>query len=66
MRKVQELSSKILYNGLCSDAMASMIENGKRNPSDKLKIKMANLYKTTIGVIFLALETTKCSIKKGE
>ncbi|MCI8411036.1 MAG: helix-turn-helix transcriptional regulator [Clostridia bacterium] len=44
----------------------SMIENGKRNPSDKLKIKMANLYKTTIGVIFLALETTKCSIKKGE
>lgn len=44
----------------------SMIENGKRNPSDKLKIKMANLYKTTIDVIFLALKTTKCSLKEGE
>lgn len=37
IRKVQELSSKILYNGLCSDAMASMIENGKRE-GDKLLI----------------------------
>ncbi len=37
VRKVQELSSKILYNGLCSDAMASMIENGKRE-GDKLLI----------------------------
>lgn len=53
----QEQASKIL--GIQKNYL-SMIENGLRNPSDKLKIKMAKLYKTEIGEIFLALQTTKC------
>lgn len=37
----------------------SMIENGKRNPSDKLKEKMANFYGVSISDIFLAINQTK-------
>lgn len=41
----------------------SAIERGERNPSDKLKKKMAGLYGITIIEIFLALEETH-SFKK--
>ena len=37
----------------------SMIENGKRNPSDKLKEKMANFYEVSMYDIFLAINQTK-------
>lgn len=43
----------------------SMIENGSRNPSDKMKNKLAKIYKCSIIDIFLSLETTKCLIKNS-
>ena len=42
----------------------SMIENGSRNPSDKMKEKMAKLYGCSIADIFLAINSTK-RLKKG-
>lgn len=53
----QEQASKIL--GIQKNYL-SMIENGTRNPSDKLKEKMSKLYKVEIAEIFLACKTTKC------
>ncbi len=44
----------------------SMIENGSRNPSDKMKNELAKIYKCSIIDIFLSIETTKCLIKRGE
>lgn len=44
----------------------SMIESGKRNPSDSLKEKMANLYNVEIADIFLAIKRTKCSWKQNK
>lgn len=38
----------------------SAMERGKRNPSDKMKIKMAVLYGVTVPEIFLACIETKC------
>lgn len=38
----------------------SLIENGNRNPSDKMKEKLAKLYKVTTNDIFLAIKSTKC------
>lgn len=38
----------------------SLIENGGRNPSDKMKEKMAKLYGCSIADIFLAIKSTKC------
>jgi len=38
----------------------SMIERGIRNPSDKMKERLAILYKTTVVEIFLACQRTKC------
>lgn len=37
----------------------SMIECGKRNPSDALKEKLAKLYNVSISDIFLCLKETK-------
>ena len=37
----------------------SMLERGERNPSDKLKEKMASFYKVSISYIFLAINETK-------
>lgn len=37
----------------------SLLENGHKNPSDKLKEKLAELYKCKIGDIFLAIKLTK-------
>lgn len=37
----------------------SMIECGKRNPSDALKEKLAKLYNVSISDIFLSLKETK-------
>lgn len=41
----------------------SMIERGIRNPSDKLKEKLAEIFNTTIIQIFLTVQTTKCCTK---
>ncbi len=42
----------------------SMIERGVRNPSDKMKEKLARLYNTTVVEIFLSYQRTKCCIRK--
>lgn len=54
--KTQEEASTIF--GITKEYL-SMVENGKRNPSDKLKEKMANFYEVTISDIFLAINQTK-------
>ena len=36
----------------------SLLENGHKNPSDKMKEKLANLYKCSIEKIFLAIKLT--------
>ena len=38
----------------------SLLETGKRNPSDKMKEQLARLYKVEIADIFLAIKLTKC------
>lgn len=38
----------------------SMLERGERNPSDKLKAKMADFFGVSISYIFLAISETKC------
>lgn len=44
----------------------SMLECGTRSPSDRLKKKMAKLYRVSIADIFLAMETTKRRSKKAK
>lgn len=44
----------------------SMIENGTRNSSDKMKNELAKIYKCTVADIFLSLQTTKCLVKAKE
>lgn len=41
-----------------------MIENGMRNPSDKLKIQLCKLYGIDMNTLFLALKLTKCKKTK--
>ena len=41
----------------------SMIETGKRKPSDNSRFKLAKAYKVPVEDIFLASYSTKCSIK---
>lgn len=53
----QQQASKIL--DINADYL-SMLENKNRNPSDKLKKKMAKLYGVSIADIFLAIQLTKC------
>lgn len=53
----QEEVAKLL--GITKEYL-SMLERGYRNPSDKLKKKMAELYKVKAYDIFLATEETKC------
>ena len=42
----------------------SLIETGKRNPSDNAKKKFAKAYRVPVVEIFLALQRTKCSKRK--
>ncbi len=44
----------------------SMLENGTRNPSDKLKEKLAEIYKCSVTDIFLSAQATKCLIANQE
>lgn len=53
----QEQASKVLS---ITKEYLSMLENGDRNPSDRLKEKMAKLYNCDIANIFLAISSTKC------
>ena len=53
----QEQASKAL--GITKEYL-SALERAERNPSDKLKAKMAELYKVSDVEIFLACKETKC------
>ena len=44
----------------------SMIENGSRNPSDKMKNELAKIYKCSVVDIFFSIQTTKCLTKTKE
>ena len=44
----------------------SMMENGTRNPSDKMKDELARIYKCSAVDIFLSIQTTKCLLKTKE
>lgn len=57
----QEQVSKI--TGL-SIKFISEVENGRRNPSDKTKIKFAKAYRVKPVEIFSACQRTKCSTRK--
>ena len=54
----QEQTSKL--TGL-SIKFISEMENGRRNPSDNSKIKLAKAYRVKPLDIFLACQRTKCS-----
>ena len=51
------LESNINKNYICD------LENGRRNPSDKTKYKLAKIYKVEPVVIFEACQRTKRSLK---
>ena len=55
----QEQTSKL--TGLSIKFISDM-ENGRRNPSDKAKIKLAKAYRVKPVDIFEACQRTKCSI----
>ena len=44
----------------------SMMENGKRNPSDKMKDELAEIYKCSAVDIFLSIQVTKCLLRTKE
>ena len=54
----QEQTSKL--TGL-STKFISEVENGRRNPSDKAKVKLAKAYRVKPVDIFEACQRTKCS-----
>lgn len=65
LREKNNLTQKEVAEGLkVNKNYISMIENGSRNPSDKMKNKLAKIYKCSIVDIFLSLQTTKCCTKK--
>lgn len=41
----------------------SLLERGKRNPSDKMKARLAKIFDVEIVQIFLAVQRTKCCVK---
>lgn len=43
-----------------TETYISLLENGNRNPSDKMKKQLAELYNVKVTDIFLATELTKC------
>lgn len=44
----------------------SMIEQGLRNPSDKMKESLAQTYKVSLMQIFLSTQTTKSCIEEAK
>lgn len=61
LRESVELTQKqVAIKTNKTETYISLLENGKRNPSDNMKKELANLYGVGISEIFLALELTKC------
>ena len=60
LRKDRHLTQKQVANKLnITVVYLSMLENGSRNPSDTLKMKMCKLYECNIEEFFLILKSTK-------
>lgn len=59
----QEQAAKMLE---INKKYLSMLENGNKNPSDKLKLKMSKIYGVSATQIFLAVQTTKSRIESEE
>ena len=65
LREKNELTQKEVSEKLgVNKNYISMIENGSRNPSDKMKNKLAKIYKCSAVDIFLSTQTTKRLIKR--
>lgn len=61
LRKKAKLTQKYVAEKTnVTETYISLLENGKRNPSDKMKRQLANLYNVKITDIFSAMELTKC------
>lgn len=66
MRIDRKLTRKEVANRIgTTETYILMIETGKRNPSDNMKVKLAEVYNVKPTTIFLACQQTKCSIKGG-
>lgn len=67
IREKQKLTQEQLamLSGL-SIRYISLLENGKRNPSDKTKLKLAKILKVKPVDIFLAFNSTKCSTSANQ
>lgn len=67
LRLINELTQEKLAEktGFSKDYI-SLIERGKRNPSDKAKAIFADTYNVPIVQIFLAVQSTKSALKKKE
>lgn len=65
LREKNELTQKEVSEKLgVNKNYISMIENGSRNPSDKMKNELAKIYKCSAVDIFLSTQTTKRLIKR--
>ncbi len=61
LRKSKNLTQEELAKELdVTKEYLSMLERGDRNPSDKLKKKMADFFNVSMSYIFLATNKTKC------
>lgn len=64
LRLDNKLTQKEVANALgITIQYLSYLENGQRNPSDKLKESLSKMYKCQIQDIFLAIKSTKCRVK---
>lgn len=64
LREKNELTQKEVSEKLgVNKNYISMIENGSRNPSDKMKNELAKIYKCSVVDIFLSIQATKCLMK---
>lgn len=61
LRENKRMTQKEVSNEIgVTKEYIGMLENGKRNPSDSMKKKLAELYECNVTDIFLACEETKC------
>ncbi len=58
----EQIAQKV---GISKDYV-SLIERGKRSPSDKIKNKFAKIYNVPVVQIFLAIQRTNSTIKEVE
>lgn len=63
MRKKMNLLEASKKVGITNTYLC-MLESGLRNPSDRMKIKLAEAYNVSPITIFLATQSTKCKIEK--